>query len=95
VINPPRFFYCVKRVTFLLTDTTTVKGPYTFARLRELWDAGDISADSKLFLTERDEETNRVKCFNLRAADVKENLESGVEIDVEGLCARVTARQVI
>jgi hypothetical protein len=57
-----------------------------------LWDARDICADSKLFLTERDEETNKVKCFNLQAADIKENLESGEEIDVEGLCARVTAR---
>ena len=52
----------------------------------------DISADSKLFLTERNDQTNRVKCFNLRAAAIRENLESGKEIDVEGLCARVTAR---
>jgi hypothetical protein len=80
----------VKRVTFLLTDTTPVKGPYTLARLRELWDAGDICADSKLFLTERNEETNGVKCFAIRAADVKENLESGKEIDVDDLIARVT-----
>ena len=62
------------------------------ARLRELWNAREIVTDSKLFLTERDEETNGVKCFNLRAADIKESLESGKEIDVEGLCARVTAR---
>jgi hypothetical protein len=81
----------VKRVTFLLTDTTPVKGPYTLARLRELWDARDICADSKLFLTERDEETNGVKCFALRAADIKENLETGNEIDVDGLIARVGA----
>jgi hypothetical protein len=81
----------VKRETFLLTDTTPVKGPCTFARLRELWDAGDISADSKLFLTERDDETNGVKCFALRAEDIKENLESGNEIDMDGLRVRVTA----
>jgi hypothetical protein len=80
----------VKRVTFLVTDDTPVKGPYTFARLRELWSAGKIFFDSKLFLTERDEETNRVKCFDLRGADIMENLESGKEIDAEGLCARVT-----
>jgi hypothetical protein len=36
----------------------------------------EIVADSKLFLTERNDETNSVKCFNLRAADVKENLEA-------------------
>jgi hypothetical protein len=38
-------------------------------------------------LTERNDETNRVKCFNLRAADIKENLESEKEIDVEEACA--------
>jgi hypothetical protein len=81
----------VKRVTFLLTDTTPVKGPYTFARLRELWEASDICAESKLFLTERDEETNGVKCFGLRAADIKENLQTGNEIDVDSLIARVGA----
>jgi hypothetical protein len=81
----------VKRVTFLLTDVTPVKGPYTLARLRELWDARDISAESKLFLTERDEETNGVKCFGLRAADIKDSLESGKEVDVDGLIARVGA----
>ena len=70
-----------------------VKEPYTFARLRELWDAGDFCADSKLFLTERDEETNGVKCFNLCGADIMENPESGKEIDVERLCARVTAEE--
>jgi hypothetical protein len=79
-------------LTFLVTDTPQVKGPYSLARLRELWNAREIVADSKLFLTERDDETNRVKCFNLRAADIKETLESGEEIDVEGLCARGTAR---
>jgi hypothetical protein len=84
-------FLLVKRVTFLVTDDTPVKGHYTFARLRELWSAGRINADSKLFLTERDEETNEVKCFNLRGADIMENLESGREIDVDGLRARVTA----
>jgi hypothetical protein len=41
-------------------------------------------------LTERNEETNGVKCFAIRAADVKENLESGKEIDVDDLIARVT-----
>src|SRR5690349_18369664 len=93
---PPRcylvqtFLICMKRVTFLLTDTTPVKGPYTLARLRELFAARDICADSKLFLTERDEETNRVKCFGLRAADIKENLENGEEIDVDRLLGRVT-----
>jgi hypothetical protein len=79
-------------LTFLVTDTPQVKGPYTLARLRELWNAREIVADSKLFLTERNDETNKVKCFNLQAADIKENLESGDEIDVELLCARVTAR---
>jgi hypothetical protein len=79
----------VKRVTFLLTDTTPVKGPYTLARLRELWSAGTISSDTKLFLTQRDE-VDRVKCFGLRAADIKENLETGKEIDVDSLVALVT-----
>jgi hypothetical protein len=81
----------VKRVTFLLTDTTPVKGPYSLARLRELWDAGDLCADSKLFLTERDEETNGVKCFALRAADIKGNLETGNDIDVDELITRIGA----
>jgi hypothetical protein len=44
-----------------------------------------------LFLTERDE-ANKVNCFNLRAADIKENLERGTEIDVASLCARAAAR---
>lgn len=79
-------------LTLLVTDTPQVKGPYTLARLRELWNAREIVADSKLFLTERDDETNRVKCFNLRAAEIGENLESGEEIDVDSLCERVTAR---
>jgi hypothetical protein len=81
----------VKQLTFLVTDATPVKRPYTFSRLRELWSAGKFSAETKLFLTERDEDTNKVKCFNLRGADIMENLESGRKIDVEGLCARVTA----
>ena len=76
-------------LTFLVTDTPQVKGPYTLARLREKGGAGDICADSKLFLTERDDETNGVKCFGLRAADIKENLESGNEIDVDELSARL------
>jgi hypothetical protein len=74
----------VKQLTFLWTDPKVLKGPYTFARLRELWKDGTINAESKLFLTERDE-ANRVKCFSLRAADIKENLESGAEIDVPSL----------
>jgi hypothetical protein len=78
-------------LTFLVTETPQVKGPYTLARLRELWNAREIVADSKLFLTERDEETNKVKCFALRAADIKENLETGNEIDVDELSARVGA----
>jgi hypothetical protein len=79
----------VKRVTFLLTDATPVKGPYTLARLRELWNAGEICGDSKLFLTERDEETNKVKCFGLRAADIKDTLESERGVDVDSLRVRV------
>jgi hypothetical protein len=81
----------MRTLTFIRTDTPQVKGPYTFARLRELWSAGEIVADSKLFLTERDGETNGVKCFGLRAADIIESPESGNEIDVDGLCTRVTA----
>jgi hypothetical protein len=90
-LNLPSVFCCVKKGN-LLADTTPVKGPYTFARFRELWDAGDISADSKLFLTERDDETNGVKCFNLRAAHIRENLDSGRDVDVASLYARVMAR---
>jgi len=81
----------VKQLTFLWTDPKLVKGPYTFARLRELWQAGTINAESNLFLTERDHETKWLCCFGLRAADIQENLESGREIDVESLCERVTA----
>jgi hypothetical protein len=77
-----------------VTDDTPVKGPYTFARLRELWSAGRIGAESKLFLTERDEETNKVKCFNLRVADIMENLESGREVDVDGLSKEHIIRAV-
>ena len=46
----------------------------------------------KLFLTERDE-ADRVECSNLRAADIKENVESGRDVDVKSLGARVTARE--
>jgi hypothetical protein len=42
-------------------------------------------------MTERDEKTNGVKCFALRAADIKENLETGNEVDVDDLIARVGA----
>ena len=80
----------MKQLIFLVTDATPVKGPYTFARLRELWNARTISSDTKLFLTQRDE-ADRVKCFALRAADIKENLETGNEIDVDTLSARVGA----
>jgi len=82
----------VKQLTFLWTDPKLVKGPYTFTRLRELWQAGTINAESNLFLTERDE-ANKVKCFPLRGADIQENLESGKEIDVKGLLALVIARE--
>ena len=81
----------MKRLTFIVVDSTSTKGPYTLARLRELWSAKTINADTKLFLTERDE-ADKVTCFSLRAADIKKNLESGREIDVQSLCARVTAR---
>jgi len=58
--------------------------------LRELWEAGTINAGLSLFLTERDE-SNKVQCFNLRGADIQENVDSGEEIDVASLYTRATA----
>jgi hypothetical protein len=81
----------MKQLTFLETDSTPAKGPYTFTRLRELWDAKQINADTKLFLTVRDD-ANKVECIILRASDIKENLEGGNEIDVASLRARIVAR---
>ena len=72
----------MKKLTFIVVISTSVKGPYTLAQLREMWSEGKINADTKPFLTKRDE-ADKVKCFSLRAADIKENLE--------GLMARVTA----
>jgi hypothetical protein len=57
----------------------------TFARLRELWDAGEISGESKLFATDRDDETNKVRCLNIKAENIRHNLETGAEIDMESL----------
>jgi hypothetical protein len=36
----------------------------------------------------------RVKCFGLRAADIRENLETGNEIDVDELRKRVEMNSV-
>jgi hypothetical protein len=69
-------------LTFLWTDPTPIRGPLTFARLRELWDAGDINGDSKLFVTDRNDETNKVRCLNIKAEIIRHNLETGVEIDI-------------
>jgi hypothetical protein len=71
--------------TFLWTDPTPVRGPLTFARLRELWDAGDINGESKLFVTDRDDQTNAVKCVNIKTESIRRNLETGSEIDMESL----------
>jgi hypothetical protein len=78
----------VKKITFLLTDTTPVRGPYTFQRLRELWQEKKITENSTLFLTERDEETLKVRCFGLTAEQIKENLEAGQEIDVDAVAPK-------
>jgi hypothetical protein len=69
----------MKKLTFLWTDSTPVKGPYTLARLRGLWGEGKINAGSHLFLTERDDETNKVNCLNLTAEDIRHELETGAE----------------
>ena len=72
-------------LTFLWTDPTPVRGPLTFARLRELWDAGELNGESKLFLTDRDDATNKVRSLNIKAEQLRLNLETGVEIDMESL----------
>jgi hypothetical protein len=77
----------MKTVTFLWTDPKTVRGPLTFARLRKLWNDRTITAESKLFVTERDEETNKVRCQNLKAEDIRHELETGAEIDLDRLFA--------
>jgi hypothetical protein len=77
----------MKRVTFLWTDPKTVRGPLTFARLRELWDAGEINGESKLFVTERHEETNKVRCQNIKAESIRHELETGAEINLDRLFA--------
>jgi hypothetical protein len=53
--------------------------------LRELWDAEEITGESKLFLTDRDDETNKVRCLNIKAQRIRRNLETGVEIDMDSL----------
>jgi len=63
-------------LTFLWTDPTPTRGPFTFARLRELWNAGEINGESKPFLTNRDDETNVVRCVNVRAGSIRHNPET-------------------
>ena len=77
----------MRQLTFLWTDPKTVRGPLTFARLREMWDAGEINGESKLFVTERDQETNKVRCRNIKAEAIRHELETGAEIDLERLFA--------
>jgi hypothetical protein len=72
-------------LTFLWTDPTPIRGPLTFARLRELWDAGEVTGDSKLFLTDRDDETNKVRCLNIKAESIRRNLETGAQFDLDSL----------
>lgn len=74
-----------KVITFLWTDPTPIRGPLTFARLRELWESGEIDAESKLFLTDRDDVTNKVRCLKIKAESIRHNLETGAEIDMESL----------
>jgi hypothetical protein len=76
----------MKQVTFLWTDPKTVRGPLTFARLRELWDAREINGESKLFVTERDDQ-NKVRCQNIKAEHIRHNLETGAEINYDRLFA--------
>jgi hypothetical protein len=72
-------------LTFLWIDPTPIRGPLTFARLRELWDAGEITGESKLFVTDRDDATNKVRCLNIKAETIRHNLETGDEINMESL----------
>lgn len=74
----------MRKLTFLLTDPTPVKGPYTFARLRELWSAGEINGESRLFVTENDEQ-NKVRLLNITAESIRDNLETGTEINLDKL----------
>lgn len=72
-------------LTFLWIDPTPIRGPLTFTRLRELWNAGEITGESTLFVTERDDETNEVTCLNINAESIRHNLETGDEIDLDNL----------
>jgi hypothetical protein len=69
---------------FLWIDPTPIRGPLTFARLRELWDAGEINGESKLFVTERDDQ-DKVKCPNIKAETIRHNFETGAEINMDDL----------
>jgi hypothetical protein len=49
-----------------------------------LWEAGEINGESNLFVTERDDH-DKVKCVNIKAENIRHNLETGAEIDLESL----------
>jgi hypothetical protein len=74
-------------LTFLWTDPTPIRGPLTFARVRELWGVGEISGDSKLFLTHRDDQ-NKVTCRYIKAESIRRNLETGSQINLDELPAQ-------
>jgi hypothetical protein len=50
-----------------------------------LWNEGTINGESNLFLTDRDDQTNRVRCLNLKAEQIRQNLETGAAIDLDKL----------
>jgi hypothetical protein len=51
-----------------------------------MWNDGTITAESKLFVTERDEQ-NKVRCQNIKAEDIQHELETGAEINYDRLFA--------
>ena len=73
-------------LTFLWTDPTPIRGPLTFARLRELWEAGEINGESKLFVTERNDQ-DKVECLNIKAETIRHKLETGAAININDLIA--------
>lgn len=75
----------MKKLTFLLTDPTPVRGPYTLAQLRVMWTAREINEDSRIFVTENDQQTHQVQLRFIHARDIADSLENGTEIDVSRL----------
>jgi hypothetical protein len=58
---------------------------YTLAQLRAMWTAHEITEDSRIFVTENDQQTHQVQLRFIHARDISDSLENGTDIDVSRL----------